>query len=436
MRQKKAKKLLRSATLAVSILAVACVEKMPLPATINEDVEFAAGDTTYLIAPDGRLFVADSAANAVFVLKQDGSLLDDFTDLRNMKNSAGEPFAPIDSDVDQKMNVLMIDGSRTITRWNQLWRQNGIEEVMIGAVFVNRTSGEAVTDSVGTATWAQKLHGGEWDLRTPLWAKDQAVIDSLSAPHLFFDAGVSETSVKDVFYSSGRSLYSGISAADGDYLYVTDSAHDRIVRIDFERSQLIRLATGEEVWTHRGVFGHTVAGYGTGAGTVNSPSGIDVDFAGNIYYAQAGEYFSVHKIRPVTAGGYTTYPSVFQQGSHDIMDLWRFSRPADVAVDQKQMVYVANTFEDEIQVFRSDGSFFKKAGIEEVLVDTAIWVYSGTDSALVDTFLTVERPGALESPRGVAVDERGVIYICDALNSRILRYRLSNTVDENVTPDE
>ena len=118
------------------------------------------------------------------------------------------------------------------------------------------------------------------------------------------------------------------------------------------------------------------------------------------------------------------------------MDLWRFSKPADVAVDQKQMVYVANTVAEEIQIFKSNGDFFKKAGIVEVTVDTTIWVFSEGDSALVDTFLMVERPGILGTPRGVAVDERGIIYVCDTVNSRIVRYRLSNSVDENVTPDE
>ncbi len=437
------------------LLAYGCIEKMPLPAIINEDVEFAAGDTTYLImnpiwdssygfsapveisiAPDGHIFVADSAARAVFVLKQDGAVLSEFDDLRNLYNNTGEPFAPIDVDVDQKMNIFMIDGSRRVYRWNQLWRQNEIKEVMTGATFVNISSGEEVSVSAGTAEWYIKLHSEEWGMSDEVWSSEQSLIDSLSKPHLFFDADVEQTSVKDIYYNSGQSLYSGISSADGDYIYLTDEAHDRIVRIDFQQSQLIHLTTGEEVWTHRGVFGQTVAGYGTGAGTVNAPAAIDVDFAGNIYYAQSGEFFSVHKIRPVSSGGYTTYPSVFQQGSNDIMDLWRFSKPADVAVDQKQMVYVANTAAEEIQIFKSNGDFFKKAGIVEVTVDTTIWVFSEGDSALVDTFLMVERPGILGTPRGVAVDERGIIYICDTANSRIVRYRLSNSVDENMTPDE
>ncbi len=437
------------------LLAYGCIEKMPLPAIINEDVEFAAGDTTYLImnpiwdssygfsapveisiAPDGHIFVADSAAQAVFVLKQDGAVLSEFDDLRNLHNNTGEPFAPIDVDVDQKMNIFMIDGSRRVYRWNQLWRQNEIKEVMTGATFVNIASGEEVSVSAGTTDWYVKLHGGEWQMGDAVWSSEQSLIDSLSKPHLFFDADVEQTSVKDIYYNSGQSLYSGISSADGDYIYLTDEAHDRIVRIDFQQSQLIHLTTGEEVWTHRGVFGQTVAGYGTGAGTVNAPAAVDVDFAGNIYYAQSGEFFSVHKIRPVSSGGYTTYPSVFQQGSNDIMDLWRFSKPADVAVDQKQMVYVANTVAEEIQIFKSNGDFFKKAGIVEVTVDTTIWVFSEGDSALVDTFLMVERPGILGTPRGLAVDERGIIYVCDTANSRIVRYRLSNTVDENVIPDE
>ena len=437
------------------MLVYGCIEKMPLPATINEDVEFAAGDTTYLImnpiwdssygfsapveisiASDGHIFVADSAAQAVFVLKQDGAVLSEFDDLRNLHNNAGEPFAPIDVDVDQKMNIFMIDGSHRVYRWNQLWRQNEIKEVMTGATFVNIASGEEVSVSAGTTDWYVKLHGGEWQMGDAVWSSEQSLIDSLSKPHLFFDADVEQTSVKDIYYNSGQSLYSGISSADGDYIYLTDEAHDRIVRIDFQQSQLIHLTTGEEVWTHRGVFGQTVAGYGTGAGTVNAPAAVDVDFAGNIYYAQSGEFFSVHKIRPVSSGGYTTYPSVFQQGSNDIMDLWRFSKPADVAVDQKQMVYVANTAAEEIQIFKSNGDFFKKAGIVEVTVDTTIWVFSEGDSALVDTFLMVERPGILGTPRGVAVDERGIIYICDTANSRIVRYRLSNSVDENMTPDE
>ena len=74
-----------------------CLEKMTLPLDINVGTEFVAGDTTYLlvnpiwdetygfitpieisIAPDGHVFVADSAAKSIFVLDQSGNILDGY----------------------------------------------------------------------------------------------------------------------------------------------------------------------------------------------------------------------------------------------------------------------------------------------------------------------------------------------------------------------
>lgn len=438
-----------------AVLLPGCVEKMPLPAEINIPVEFSAGDTTYLmmnpvwdetyglvapvevsIAPDGHVFVADSGAGAILVLKQDGTLLESFEGLRELSDGEGNPVRPIDVDIDGKMNVFFIDGSRRLFRWNQIWNSPGIDSVASAATFVHGTSGERVTSTAGSREWVEMANSDEWSLDGVVWTREAAMVDSLQAPHLFFDAGAPENDARDIYYNGTLSRFSGLSAASGEtYLYVTDSYHNRIVRIDFERSQLAKLSSGQEVWVHRGVFGHTVSGFGTGAGTVNMPVAIDVDFAGNIYYAQRGDFFSIHKISPVLAGGYISYPSVFQQGENDIMDLWRFSLPSDVAADEKQSIYVANTGEREIQIFNSDGSFFNKAGVTEVTVDTTVAVFNGQDTVLVDTFMTVERKGVLESPRAVGVDSRGVVYVCDTPKSRIVRYRLSNTLDENITPD-
>jgi len=88
----------------------------------------------------------------------------------------------------------------------------------------------------------------------------------------------------------------------------------------------------------------------------------------------------------------------------------------------------------EIQVFDSNGQFFKKAGVEEVTVDTTMWVTHGNVDVEVDTFIVKEMKGFLTSPQAVTVDKRGVIYICDTPTSRILRYRLSNKLDEDLQP--
>ena len=67
-------------------------------------------------------------------------------------------------------------------------------------------------------------------------------------------------------------------------------------------------------------------------------------------------------------------------------------------------------------------------------IDTTIWVTHGNTDVEVDTFIVKEMKGLLISPQAVTVDKRGVIYICDTPTSRILRYRLSNKLDEDLQP--
>ena len=222
------------------------------------------------------------------------------------------------------------------------------------------------------------------------------------------------------------------------------------MRIDFERTHLLKLTTGDSVWVHRGVFGHTAVGSGSGAGTIDQPTGMDVDDDGNIYYAQLGESFAVHKVRQVSAGAWMIYPSVFQPGANEIMDLWdttlvvnqvsvdtfltRFNTPYDVSSDQNQYVYIANTGAREVQVYNASGEFFLKAGVETITVDTTIWVISGNDSTSIDTFFVKEFHDDLISPRALTVDNRGMIYVCDPEQSSIFRYQLSNQLDEDLQP--
>ncbi len=433
---------------------IACVEKMPLPSDINPDVEFAAGDTTYLlvspvwdsaydfqtpveisIAPDGRIFVADSAAHGIVVLEQAGNKSNGFDDLTDLKTDAGDNLSPIDVDIDKKMNVFYIDGSQQVYVWNQYFNTVGIDSIATGGWFY-QVEGDTVWVESGTADWIEKANDPDWRLGDVVWGLDEVLRDSILAPHLFYDGAWPKSILADIYYESELSKFTGLSTTEdnADFIYVTDAHNNRIVRLDLERTYYLRMKSGVKIWTHAGIFGHTVTGYGTGAGTVNQPFGIDVDYAGNIYYSQNGDFFAVHKIKPVYTGGYIAYPSVFQQGVNDIMDLFRFSSPNDVAVDLNQFVYVANTCAREIQVFDSNGQFFKKAGVEEVTVDTTIWVVQGTDSVAIDTFYIREEKGFLVSPRAVTVDNRGVVYICDTGAGSVIRYRLSNQLDEDLTP--
>ena len=432
-----------------------CIEKMTLPTAIKTNTEFAAGDTTYLlvnpvwdetygfvapleisIAPDGHIFVADSAASRIFVLDQSGNVLSGYGELNNLNIVDDTPISPIDVDVDQKMNVYFIDGSDRIYRWSHYWNDVGIESFAAAAVFSYTATGDTIRLGHQNPQWFEILNHPDWIMTSVEWSNEQTMIDSILSPHVFFEGSWVRNTFADLYYESENNSFSGIAATlDSDnYIYAQDHHHNRIIKIILERSQYIKLSNGELVWTHSGTFGQTVIAEGTGAGTVNDPLGIDVDYAGNLYYSQGGNFFAIHKVRPVVTGAYTVYQSVFQEGSNEIMDLFRFSFPADVAVDLNQNIYVANTESQEIQVFDSNGQFFKKAGVEEVIVDTTMWVSYGDMDVEVDTFIVKEMKGFLTSPQAVTVDQRGVIYICDTPTSRILRYRLSNKLDEDLQP--
>ena len=441
--------------LSLVLLILGCIEKMTLPTAINTNTQFAAGDTTYLIvnpvwdetygfvapieisiAPDGHIFVADSAANCIFVLDQSGSLLSGYDDLKDLDIIDDNVVSPIDVDVDQKMNVYFIDGSDRIYRWNHYWNNVGVESFAAAAIFLNTATGDTTSLDHQNPQWFELLNHPEWIMTSIEWSNEQTVIDSILGPHVFFEGSWARNTFADLYYESENNSFSGIAATlDSDnYIYAQDYHHNRIIKIILERSQYIQLSNGEFVWVYSGTFGQTVIAEGTGAGTVNVPLGIDVDYAGNLYYSQGGEFFSVHKVRPVVTGAYTVYQSVFQEGINEIMDLFRFGSPADVAVDLNQNIYVANTGGQEIQVFNSNGQLFKKAGVEEVTVDTTMWVTHGNTDVEVDTFIVKEMKGLLISPQAVTVDKRGVIYICDTPTSRILRYRLSNKLDEDLQP--
>ena len=448
---------MRRATLyiIISFFIWGCLEKMPLPSDINVNTEFVAGDTTYLlvnpiwddtygfitpieisIAPDGHVFVADSAAKSIFVLDQSGKMLNGYSSLINMNNIADTIIYPIDIDIDQKMNVFFINGSNRIYRWNQYWNKIGIESYASFATFLNPSTGDTIRRSNNAIQWFELINHPDYIMIEVEWSNNQSIIDSILLPHVFFEGSWSRNLFADLYYESEKNLFSGISTTLGNdnFMFAQDHYHNRIIKILMERSQYIKLVNGEKIWVHSGTFEQTVVSEGTGAGTVNAPLGIDIDYAGNLYYSQGGEFFSIHKVKPVVTGAYTVYQSAFQEGTNEIMDLFRFTSPADVAVDLNQNIYVANTEDQEIQVFDYNGKFFRKAGVDEITIDTTMYVEHGSQLVEIDTFIVKELKGFITRPQAITVDKRGVIYICDTPSSRVLRYRLSNQLDEDLQP--
>lgn len=186
----------------------------------------------------------------------------------------------------------------------------------------------------------------------------------------------------------------------------------RIMKIIYQKSLLIELNNNEFVWAFRGQYGSTLKGYGTGAGTVNRPVSLDVDYQGNLYYTQTGDYFPLHMLIPNLSGDFATYPSGFQPNADDIMNVQSYNYLSDVYLDKNKNIYAVGKEDNEVFVFNSQGEYFKSAG------------------NIGDTL------SILKTPVAVAVDERGVLYVCNSGDSTVHRFKLSNSLDEDLTSED
>ena len=426
--------------LFLMIFLISCVDRFVIPSDINTGGtgQFGAGDTTFLqvnplwdndfgldqpeeisISQDGRIFIADKGNNSILVFDQNGSIPEGFEKLKNLSDRNGNGISPIDVDIDKKMNVFFIDGSQRIFLWNQYWNEVGINKVSTSATFTHTQTGADTTAIAGTDIWISLLNDSNWSIVEGEMSTDPTLIDSLMKPYLFYDGEDDINIYLDTYYQSDESQFTGLTApADNENMvFVTDNYGGfnnqyRIVQIDFKRSLILELESGDLVWAYKGQFGGTIKGFGTGAGTVNQPLSIDVDYQGNLYYTQVGNYFPVHMIYPNLSGDFAVYTSGFQPEADEIMNSSLFLNALDVALDENKNIYVVDNLNSDVTVFNSQGDYFKKAGY-------------GPDSLKI-----------MLDPCAVAVDKRGVLYVCDRGNSSIYRYQLSNSLDEDIKPED
>lgn len=376
----------------ILIITAGCGEKMPLPVVQITPESFGANDTSYIhlnpdwnaaeigyaaqspftpvdiaIGLDEYIFIADSANDKILALNKSGSIIKKFNldKITPVKSPSG-------IDINDKLNLLIVNGTNKIYVWNQYFNNIGVDSLL--------------------------LFSGQYP--NGYFSGEASVIDSILAIHTFYTDDNPHTQFSAVAFGPAKE----------NVVFLTDKGNNRIVELKLVFSTVAKLKNGFRHPAFKGLYSRDVARFGSGAGTVDNPRGITCDDDGNIYFTQLGGNFLVQKLK--NKNGY--YSPAFTLYEDPIMDLNRFKGPSDIALDMDNEIFVLDKADSgRVSKFHNRG------------------VLSGSEADLGNEGLVMAR---FNGPNSIAVSDDGIVFIAHTQEHRIERFQY--TISKEDLPDE
>lgn len=166
-------------------------------------------------------------------------------------------------------------------------------------------------------------------------------------------------------------LITGLALDDADNLFVSDSELRHVLVFDKEHHVQASISQG-----------------------MSSPAGLAVDNENRFLYVCDTDLDQVlvYDADPP----YKLLRTIGKPNTkHEATTAGDFSRPTNATVDEDGDLYVADTFNDRIEIFDADGNFIREFGKPG------------------------DGPGYFARPKGIAVDRDGHIWVADAMQDRV-----------------
>lgn len=379
---------------------------------------------------DGRIYLADSAAKSIRVMRPSGEIETGLYDsLINLNIS------PTSVCLDARFNVYYADDQDVIYFWPQFVATIGIKGIITERDY-----------KVGADTVTMNPLDGLYHNYTPIVGSEvidmtqSAAIDSMMSPRIFYDPSSDLNKYGLIDTASGNTIIAGNpiyaeqnksfvavapASTEDMAIYASDAINNYILKIKLVPTVLVRLNNGQNVWQYVGMLDDFIATPGTGAGTVSKPISMASDNGGSVYYTQTGEYFSVHKLNS------SSYSTEFLVGIDDIMGLGEFGYARDIAVSTDNSIFVLDTLDHDVKMFSSQGEFLKSIVVREEWLKISDSSYVGDSLVVKDTLVLQQYPDLLKNPMALTFYDE-VLYTLDNGNGRILRF---TKVDDVVIED-